>query len=117
MGEVIKVSLNRFERSKTFQSDLTNCPDPEGRRAATDHVFRRVPLMLALSCEMPKQGDYKAKHAVGLTSLIARDRHPRIGEPEECYVKEAWDVIRVGDNMPFGPRRGAAWELTDVNGV
>jgi phenylpropionate dioxygenase-like ring-hydroxylating dioxygenase large terminal subunit len=39
-----------------------------------DLIFRRVPLMLALSCELPEPGNYKAMDAVGLPVLIVRDK-------------------------------------------
>jgi len=35
-------------------------------------IFRRVPLMLAMTCEIPQPGDYKAMEAVGMPVLISR---------------------------------------------
>ncbi len=37
-----------------------------------DMIFKRVPLMLAMTAELPKRGDYKAMEAVGVPVLIAR---------------------------------------------
>ena len=48
--------------------------DPDQWRAEIDVIFKRVPLMLALSCEMPKSGDYKAMEAVSLPIQIARGK-------------------------------------------
>jgi phenylpropionate dioxygenase-like ring-hydroxylating dioxygenase large terminal subunit len=72
--------LEYFENNKTFQSDkIMSVPaprytDPDQWRAEMDLIFKRVPLMMALSCEMPKPGDYKAMEAMGLPILIARDK-------------------------------------------
>lgn len=48
------------------------CPDrfeAEKRR-----IFRRVPLVLAASCEIPKAGDYKTLEVAGIPVLLVRDR-------------------------------------------
>ncbi len=37
-------------------------------------IFKRVPLMLAFTAEMPNPGDYKAMDAAGLPVLISRDK-------------------------------------------
>jgi len=37
-------------------------------------IFTRLPLVLALTCEGPKPGDYKAMEVVGQPVLIARDK-------------------------------------------
>lgn len=37
-------------------------------------VFRRLPLMLAASCEVPASGDYKAMEVAGIPLLLARGR-------------------------------------------
>ena len=37
-------------------------------------VFKRLPLMLAASCELPEAGDYKALTAAGLPILISRGK-------------------------------------------
>ncbi len=42
-------------------------------RQEMDQVFRRMPLMLALTCEMPNPGDYRACEAAGVPILICRD--------------------------------------------
>jgi phenylpropionate dioxygenase-like ring-hydroxylating dioxygenase large terminal subunit len=80
IGDVAEILLDYFEHQKTFQTDkivsvpATSFTDPEQWRAEMDLIFKRVPLMLALSCEMPKPGDYKAMEVVGLPILIARDK-------------------------------------------
>lgn len=80
IGDVAEILLNYFEHNKTFQSDKImmvpagSYTNPDTWRAEMDRVFKRVPLMLALSCEMPKPGDYKAMEAAGLPVLLARDK-------------------------------------------
>jgi nitrite reductase/ring-hydroxylating ferredoxin subunit len=80
IGDVAEALLEYCENNKTFQADkivtvaATSYTDPDRRRAEIDLIFKRVPLMLALSCEMPKPGDYKAMEVVGLPVLIARDK-------------------------------------------
>jgi phenylpropionate dioxygenase-like ring-hydroxylating dioxygenase large terminal subunit len=80
IGEVAEILLDYFEHNKTFQTDkimvvpAASYTDPEQWRAEINLIFKRVPLMLALTCEMPKAGDYKAMEGVGLPVLIARDK-------------------------------------------
>jgi phenylpropionate dioxygenase-like ring-hydroxylating dioxygenase large terminal subunit len=80
IGNVAETMLGYFENNKTFQTDtIATVPaasytDPKEANAANELIFKRLPLMLALSCEMPKPGDYKAMEVVGLPILIARDR-------------------------------------------
>jgi phenylpropionate dioxygenase-like ring-hydroxylating dioxygenase large terminal subunit len=80
IGDVAEILLEYFEKNKTFQTDkimtvpAASYTDPTQWRAEMELIFKRVPLMLALTCEMPKPGDYKAMEAVGLPILIARDK-------------------------------------------
>jgi phenylpropionate dioxygenase-like ring-hydroxylating dioxygenase large terminal subunit len=43
-----------------------------------DRVFKRLPLMLALTAELPNVGDYKAMEAVGMPVLIVRGEDSRV---------------------------------------
>jgi len=80
IGDVAGILLDYFEHNKTFQTDkIMTVPagsytDSVQQSAEINRLFKRVPLMLALTCEMPKPGDYKAMEAVGLPILIARDK-------------------------------------------
>lgn len=80
IGKVAELLLEYFEQDKTFQANsIMTVPaeaytDPDRLRAEISLIFKRVPLMLALSCEIPKPGDYKALGTVGLPVLIARDK-------------------------------------------
>ncbi len=53
---------------------LSSYTDPERWQQEVDLVFKRVPLMVALTCEMPKPGDYKAMDMVGVPILVTRDK-------------------------------------------
>ncbi len=47
-------------------------PDHFSRECAG--IFRRLPLMLAASCELPRSGDYKALDVAGVPVLIVRQQ-------------------------------------------
>lgn len=49
-----------------------NYYDPERFQREVDRIFKRLPLMLAASAEMPNPGDYRALEAVGVPVLIIR---------------------------------------------
>ena len=51
---------------------VTNYFDPDRWRLEIDRVFKRMPLMLALTCEMSEPGDYRALEAVGMPVLLVR---------------------------------------------
>jgi phenylpropionate dioxygenase-like ring-hydroxylating dioxygenase large terminal subunit len=48
--------------------------DGERFEREVERVFRRMPLMLAMSCELREPGDYKAMEVAGIPVLIARGR-------------------------------------------
>ncbi|WP_448586816.1 aromatic ring-hydroxylating oxygenase subunit alpha [Thermaurantiacus sp.] len=48
--------------------------DPGRFEAERRRIFRRLPLMLAPSCELPEPGCYKAMEVVGVPVLLARQR-------------------------------------------
>jgi phenylpropionate dioxygenase-like ring-hydroxylating dioxygenase large terminal subunit len=80
VGTVAEALLDYVENDKTFSTpDLMRVPtrsytDPDQFAAEMELIFKKVPLMLALTCEMPNPGDYKAMDAVGLPVLISRDK-------------------------------------------
>jgi phenylpropionate dioxygenase-like ring-hydroxylating dioxygenase large terminal subunit len=77
-GEVAQVLLDYVEQNRTFRTDrITRVPythytDPERWSREMALIFKRVPLMLALTAELPQPGDYKAMTALGLPILITR---------------------------------------------
>jgi phenylpropionate dioxygenase-like ring-hydroxylating dioxygenase large terminal subunit len=48
---------------------------PERFEAEKRRIFRRVPLVLAASCELPGTGDFKTLEVAGIPVLLVRDRH------------------------------------------
>lgn len=48
--------------------------DPKRWQKEMDGIFRRMPLMLAMTCELREPGDYKAMDAAGVPVIIARGR-------------------------------------------
>lgn len=48
--------------------------DPEHWQLEMERVFKRLPMMLATSAELPTPGDYKAMNAAGTPVLITRDQ-------------------------------------------
>lgn len=79
IGDVAETLLEYCESNTTFQAkSVATIPaksytDPILWRAELDVVFRRLPMMLALTCELPKPGDYKATEIAGVPVLIVRD--------------------------------------------
>jgi len=77
-GEVAQVLLDYVEQNRTFRTEqITRVPsvhytDPERWSREMALIFKRVPLMLALTAELPNAGDYKAMTALGLPILITR---------------------------------------------
>lgn len=49
--------------------------DPERWRLEIERVFKRVPLMLAMSCELKKPGDFKTLEVAGVPVLLVRDQN------------------------------------------
>jgi phenylpropionate dioxygenase-like ring-hydroxylating dioxygenase large terminal subunit len=84
IGTVAETMLDYVENGKTFMTEKSmtvptrSYTDPDQWGAEMELIFKRVPLMLALTCEMPKPGDYKAMDAVGLPILINRDKEGKV---------------------------------------
>ncbi len=84
VGDVAEIMLDYVENKKTFMTDKTmtvptrSYTDPDQFRAEMELVFKRVPLMLAFTAEMPKPGDYKAMEAVGMPVLMTRGKDGKV---------------------------------------
>jgi len=52
----------------------SNYVDPDRFATEVDRIFKRLPLMLAASAEIPNPGDYKTIEAVGVPILIVRGK-------------------------------------------
>ena len=48
---------------------------PERFAQERERIFRRVPLVLAASCELPRPGDFKTLEVAGIPVLLVRDKH------------------------------------------
>jgi nitrite reductase/ring-hydroxylating ferredoxin subunit len=65
------------------ESDIARIPashyfDEARFRREIDRVWKRMPLMLATTAELPAPGDYKATEAVGVPVLIVRGQDGRV---------------------------------------
>ncbi len=56
-----------------FRVPASHYYDTERWQLEMSRVFRRLPLMLATSAELPEPGDYKAIEAAGVPILVVRD--------------------------------------------
>jgi len=72
--------LAEHVRSKTtdqvegnWQEPVENYADEDLFRAEVELLFKRIPLPLALSCELPGKNTYKSIEAVGVPVVITRD--------------------------------------------
>ena len=71
IGDVAETMLDYVENKHTFMTDepmrvpVRAYLDRDQWKAEIDLVFKRLPLMLALTAEIPKPGDYKAMDVGG----------------------------------------------------
>ncbi len=76
--DVMRRLVSHYRDKSTDQADdqwrepVTNYSDQNLWRTEVQQVHRRVPLPLAMSCELPQPGDYKAIEACGTPVLITR---------------------------------------------
>ena len=57
---------------RVVQVPASHYYDPERWKLEVDQVFKRMPLMLAMTCELRAAGDYKSMEAVGVPIIITR---------------------------------------------
>lgn len=80
IGDVAEIMLDYVETKTTHQGEkpqrvpTRSYTDKDQWKAEMELVFKRVPLMLAFTAELPNPGDYKAMDAVGMPVLINRDK-------------------------------------------
>ena len=53
--------------------------DPELFELEKQRIFRRLPLMVAPSCELPNPGDFKAMDICGVPLLLSRQKDGSMG--------------------------------------
>ncbi|MFN3424103.1 MULTISPECIES: SRPBCC family protein [Novosphingobium] len=84
IGQVAEIMRDYVENKQTFLTDTTkrvpvrSYTDPDQWKAEMELIFKRVPLMLAFTAELPNPGDYKAMDAVGMPVLINRDKAGKV---------------------------------------
>lgn len=82
-GDIAETLLDYVENGRTDQAEeLLSVPahsylDPGRFDREMALIFKRLPLMLALSIEMPAANDYKAMDVIGLPVLITRGKDGR----------------------------------------
>ena len=67
-----------------YAEDIVRIParsytDPDLFEREKRNIFRRLPLMVAPSCELPQPGDYKAMDICGVPLLLTRQRDGSVG--------------------------------------
>ena len=76
--EMARHNMNVVESGKLEQApQVLRIPaelyyDADRWQQEIEHVFKRMPLMLALSCELGNSGDYKTLDVCGVPVLIVR---------------------------------------------
>lgn len=82
-GDIAEEMLGHVENRTTAQApDHLRVPvakylDPAVWRKEKERIFHRLPLMLAMTAEMPQPNDYKAMEVVGKPVLITRGKDGR----------------------------------------
>jgi phenylpropionate dioxygenase-like ring-hydroxylating dioxygenase large terminal subunit len=76
--------VTHHENDTTDQADdvlkvpVSAYTDPAQWRKEMDRIFMRLPIMVALSCEIPKPGDYKAMDFAGVPLLVVRGKGGKV---------------------------------------
>lgn len=86
--DILKVAAERYH-------------DPDRWRLEIDRVFKRMPLMLAMSCELRNPGDFKALDVVGVPVLLVRDENLEVN----AYVNSCSHRGAVIVTDPSGNRK------------
>ena len=63
--DILSIPTSDYTCEKRWESEM-------------DKIFKELPLMLALSIEIPNKGDYKAMEVVGIPVLITRDKESKV---------------------------------------
>ena len=84
IGDVAEIMLDYVTNKKTFMTDkplkvpTSSYTDKDQFNAEMELIFKRVPLMLAFTAEIPQLGDYKAMDVMGVPVLINRDKQGKV---------------------------------------
>ena len=78
------------------QVPVANYIDRARWQRECDSVFRRLPLVLATTCELPEPGDYKALSVMDLPVLITRDQDGTMRAFENSCAHRGSQVVAEG---------------------
>ena len=70
--------------------------EPERWDLEVSQVFKRMPLMLAMTCELREPGDYKAMEAVGVPVIITRGQDGQVRSFLNICSHRGSQILRVG---------------------
>ena len=82
--QAARALLDLMGRNTTDQEAAITRMDPaayfseERFRAEKDHLFRKTPLVVAFSCELPSPGDFRLNEEAGVPLLISRDKAGKV---------------------------------------
>ena len=88
----------------TWEEPVDNYLDEDLFRAETELLFKRIPLPLALSCELPKPNSYKSIEVLGIPVVLTRDA--------QGVVHAMLNVCRHRGALVCGEGTGSARALT-----
>ena len=100
------------QTDRTMSIPTTHYTDPERWQREVDLVFKRRPLMLALTCEMAEPGDYKAMDVCGVKFILSRgqdgnedkqaSQHIGIGRSRDSTEGKIRVILNVAQNACAG---------------
>ncbi len=102
IGDVAEIMLDYVENNQTHNAKQvmripsTSYTDVNQWLVEMELVFKRVPLMLAFTAELPLPGDFKAMDACGVPVLINRDKAGRAHAFLNVCAHRAAPVASVG---------------------
>mgnify|MGYP005698025213 FL=1 len=82
--EIAQINKYHAEQgTMTLVDDVVKIPaenyyDPERWKKEVELIFKRLPLVLSVSSEIPNPGDYKAMEVVGVPVIILRNKKGKI---------------------------------------
>ena len=82
--EMAQMNKEHAEKgTMTLVDDVVKIPaknyyDPERWKKEVDLIFKRLPLVLSVTSEIPNPGDYKAMEVVGVPVIILRNKKGQI---------------------------------------
>ena len=82
--EMARINKEHAEKgTMTLVDDVVKIPaenyyNPERWKKEVDLIFKRLPLVLSVTGEIPNPGDYKAMEVVGVPVIILRNKKGKI---------------------------------------